>query len=127
MNYGEYVQAYIDAVDPQLLCMDHYPHFAPWSGSSTWPNCSKSGYRANLDVFRATGLPWWNFFNTMPFGGHTDPTEAELRWQAFTCLAYGSSGVLWFCYWTPAGFPTDNGIITPKLPYGLTSRGRVCQ
>jgi hypothetical protein len=23
MSYGEYVQAYIKAVDPQLLCMDH--------------------------------------------------------------------------------------------------------
>ena len=28
--------------------------------------------------------------------------------------------MLWFCYWTPGGFSTDNAIITPVLPYGLT-------
>ena len=27
---------------------------------------------------------------------------------------YGAQGVLWFCYWTPRGFPTDGAIITPK-------------
>ena len=87
VDYGAYVKAFVAAAKPQLLCMDHYPHFRPWSGSPTWPNCSKDGYRSNLAVFRGTGLPWWNVFNTMPYGGHSDPTEAELRWQAFTSLA----------------------------------------
>ena len=35
----------------------------------------------------------------MPFGGHDDPTEQELRWMAFTSLAYGAKGILYFCYW----------------------------
>jgi hypothetical protein len=87
VEYGEYVSSYIRATNPQLLCMDHYPHFRTWSGEKQWPNCSKAGYRSNLAVFRATGLPFWNLFNTLPYGGHSDPTESELRWQAFTSLA----------------------------------------
>jgi hypothetical protein len=35
---------------------------------------------------------------------HTDPTEAMLRWQAMTALAYGSSGVMYFCCEPPAVF-----------------------
>eukprot|EP01043_Picozoa_sp_COSAG02_P089606 COSAG02_NODE_26563_length_630_cov_1.013183_2_plen_44_part_01 len=39
----------------------------------------------------------------MPFGGHSDPTEAQFRWQILTSLAYGARGVLYFCYFLPAG------------------------
>jgi hypothetical protein len=53
------------------------------------------------------GIPFWIIFNSMPYAAHADPTEAELRWQAFTALAYGTSGVLYYCYWDPA--MTDPG------------------
>ena len=36
----------------------------------------------------ASPIPVWIFFNNMPFGSHGDPTEAQLRWQVFTALAY---------------------------------------
>ena len=36
-------------------------------------------------------------------------------WQAFTALAYGARGLLYFCYWNPAGdeFTRGGAIITP--------------
>jgi len=71
------------------------------------------------------GIPFWNFFNTMPFGKHFDPTESQLRWQIYTSLAYGAKGVLYFCYWTPRGgeFPKDGAIITPEgRPTRTTTR-----
>ena len=40
----------------------------------------------------------WLPQNTMPFAGHSDPTEAQLAWQIFTSLAYGAKGILYFCY-----------------------------
>ena len=60
----------------------------------------------------AAGIPFWNFFNTMPYGPHTDPTEAQLRWQIYASLAYGAKGVMYFCYWTPVGdeFPKGGAI-----------------
>ena len=41
---------------------------------------------------------WYTLFCAgMPYDTmHTDPTEAMLRWQAMTALAYGSSGVMYF-------------------------------
>lgn len=42
-----------------------------------------------------------------------DVSEAEIRWQVFTSLALGAKGVLYFCYWTPPGFPRGQAIMTP--------------
>ena len=52
----------------------------------------------------------------MPFGPHYDPTEAQLRWQIYTSIAYGAKGVLYFCYWTPRGrvFSKGGAIITAE-------------
>ena len=59
-----------------------------------------------------------NFFNTLPASGRSDPTEAQLAWQIFTSLAYGAKGILWYCYWSPAGQGTKyyrgGGVIYPQ-------------
>jgi hypothetical protein len=62
------------------------------------------------------GIPFRNYFNTMPVGSHSDPTEAQLRWQIYTSIAYGAKGILYFCYWTPTGaeFPKGGAIITAE-------------
>ena len=44
-------------------------------------------------------VPFWNFFGVQHvFYGEPDPTEAQVRWQAFTSLAFGAKGLLYFCY-----------------------------
>jgi hypothetical protein len=112
-TYEEHVRRFVDEVDPDVLSMDHYPMMKPNTDS-------RANYCANLEVMRKysllKGIPFWNFFNTMPFGPHFDPTEADLRWQVFTSLAYGAKGVLYFCYWTPGGgeFPKGGAIITAE-------------
>ncbi|MBM3499226.1 MAG: hypothetical protein FJX74_11215 [Armatimonadetes bacterium] len=109
-TYDEHVSRFVEEVDVDVLSMDHYPVMKP-SGNS------RESYGANLEVMRKysqqRGIPFWNFFNTMPYGPHFDPTEADLRWQVFTSLAYGAKGVLYFCYWTPEGgeFPKGGAII----------------
>ena len=58
---------------------------------------SRAGYRANLAVLRnaslAANIKFWTMFNTMPFAGHSDPTEQQMEWQMMTNLAYGSKGL----------------------------------
>ncbi|MBX7258755.1 MAG: hypothetical protein K1Y02_20505 [Candidatus Hydrogenedentes bacterium] len=109
-TYEEHVRRFIDEVRPDVLSMDHYPIFKPDSDG-------RDGYCETLAVMREysqkADIPFWNFFNIMPYGPHTDPTEAQVRWQVFTSLAYGAKGVLYFCYWTPAGdeFPKGGAII----------------
>ena len=112
-RYETYVQRFGSEVDIDVLCMDYYPHMTP-------ERDTRDRYCENLAIMRRVslerGIPFWNFFNTMPFGPHYDPTEAQLRWQIFTSLAYGAKGVLYFCYWTPKGreFPKGGAIITAE-------------
>ncbi|MCL4692026.1 MAG: hypothetical protein KJ060_05875 [Candidatus Hydrogenedentes bacterium] len=109
-TYEEHVRRFIDEVNVDVLSMDHYPIFKP-------DEDGRDDYCENLAVMREesqrAGVPFWNFFNTMPYGPHTDPTEAQLRWQIYTSLAYGAKGVMYFCYWTPGGgeFPKGGAII----------------
>ncbi|HPO14552.1 MAG TPA: beta-galactosidase [Candidatus Hydrogenedentes bacterium] len=108
--YNEYVKRFTEQIDPDLICMDHYPVMRP-------DNDGRFYYCRNLSVMRKyslqKGIPFWNFFNTQVHGTHTDPTEAQLRWQVYTSLAYGAKGVLYFCYWTPSGFGKCYSLITP--------------
>ncbi len=112
-TYEEHVSRFMKEVRPDVLSMDHYPMFRPDADG-------RDTYCQNLEVMRkeslAADVPFWNFFNTMPFGPHSDPTEAQLRWQIYTSLAYGAKGVMYFCYWTPGGgeFPKGGAILTAE-------------
>jgi hypothetical protein len=112
-NYDEYVSRFCKEVGPDVLCMDYYPMMTPRDDG-------RDGYCGNLAAMRKysveQNIPFWNFFNTMPFGPHNDPTESHIRWQIYTSLAYGAKGVLYFCYWTPKGgeFPKGGAIITAE-------------
>lgn len=105
-TYDEHVRRYMEEVDPDVLCMDHYPFMRR-------DKDTRDAYLEDLATMRkhamAKGVPWWNFFNTMPFGAHADPTEAQLRWQIFSSVAFGAKGVLYFCYWTPRGGEFEKG------------------
>ena len=109
-SYDDYVGRFLEQVPVDVLSMDHYPIFRP-------ERDGREAYCADLRVMREHslrhGIPFWNFFNVMPFGPHTDPTEAQVRWQVFTSVAYGAKGVLYFCYYTPAGdeFPKGGAVI----------------
>ncbi len=107
-SYEQYVARYVRVVNPDVLCTDHYPLMQPGADG-------RGLYCRNLGVIRkhalAAGVPFWNFFCAMPFDGHEDPTEAQIRWQIYTSLAYGAKGVLYFCYWTPLGFEKGGGLI----------------
>ena len=110
-TYEEHVSLFLEQTTIDVLSMDHYPLFRPG-------NDPRDAYCNDLDVMRTyslqAGIPFWNFFNIMPFGQYTDPTEGQVRWQIYTSLTYGAKGVLYFCYNTPSGaeFPKGGAIIT---------------
>jgi hypothetical protein len=98
-------------------------------------NVTRNGYRANLEVFRTAslkaGIPFWNFFGVMPVFGHHDPSEPELRWQAFTSIVYGAKGLLYYCYWNPSyqgkvGGPTEGSIMSATGPTGESTCLVIC-
>ena len=112
-SYEDYLTRFLAEVPVDVLCFDRYPLMNPDADE-------RDGYCENLDVVRrhalGAGIPFWNFFNIIPYGRHFDPTEAQVVWQVFTSLAYGAKGVLYFCYWTPRGkeFPKGGAIITAE-------------
>lgn len=105
-TYEEHVARFVSQVQPDVLCMDHYPIFKP-AGDS------RDRYCRNLETMRVhsvkAGIPFWNYFNTAPFGPHTDPTEDQIRWQVYTSIAYGAKGVAYFTYGTPDTFEFPKG------------------
>ncbi len=109
-TYDDYVDRFLKEVGVDVLSMDHYPVFKPNQDG-------RDNYCTNLGVMRKysrqAGVPFWNFFNTMPYGAQTDPTEDQLRWQIYASLSYGAKGVLYFCYYTPVSyeFPKGGAII----------------
>ncbi len=119
-TYDEYVAKFIETVKPEVLSMDHYPLMRPEADT-------RADYRANLETFRAhslaAGIPFWNYFYSMPFNDRLDPTEAQIRWQINASIAYGAKGVLYFCYWTPGQGAAGSGEF-PKGGAIITAEGR---
>ncbi len=95
--YEKNIETYVQAVKPNLLSYDRYVLFP---GSE-----DMSGYFDNLGRIRTLSLkymiPFHNIFLSIPHGGYRDPTDADMRWQAFTSLAYGAKGITYFTYITP--------------------------
>ena len=64
-TYGDYISQYIEAVRPQLLCVDHYPFFE--GHHPAWANASEAGFRENMAVLRdasiQNGIPFWVIFH----------------------------------------------------------------
>jgi len=108
VSYKEYVQRFIDAVDPDLVSYDHY---ALLDDGATRPE-----YFENLALVRSAAreaqLPFWQVILSTPHFHYRDPTEADLRWQVWTSLAYGARGISYYTYWTPSTHNYRNGLIS---------------
>lgn len=111
-TYDEHIARYIQEVQPALVSWDHYALFE---------NGERGIYFENLEVVRRhclqAKLPFVQIVLTVPHGPYRDPDEADLCWQAYTTLAYGAKGILWFTYWTPPSDPQwrfRNAIINEK-------------
>ena len=127
-SYREYLERYVKEVKPDLICYDHY-HFmqsgkvaekpasfineqaqVAWEAAQSQSTGNdREGFFNNLEVVREVAkehhLPFMVVVLLTTHGGYRDLTEAELRWEAFQCLAYGSSALSWFTYWAP---PDEN-------------------
>lgn len=108
-SYLEYVSEYVSKVKPDVISYDHYPLMKNVEGTAVTED-----YLLNLEIIsraaREAGVPWWNFMQTMSFGRvNREPDYDDLRWQAYTTLAFGASGIQHFCYWSPKDDGTSFG------------------
>ena len=96
-RYADYVTQFIETVQPSLVCYDHYALLED--------DVTRPVYFPNLATVRGkcveAGLDFWQVILATPFGSYRNPTDADLRWQVWTTLAYGAKGVSYYTYWTP--------------------------
>jgi len=95
--FEEYLDAYIKTVKPKMFTYDFYALGGPNNGYS-------KDFFANYELARKHALKnnidWGVILGVVAYGGIRSPNDAELRWQAFTSLAYGSKMLGWFTYLT---------------------------
>jgi len=115
-DYREYVEEFVFRVRPRLLSYDHYAFLDDGS--------ERPSFFANLETVRDISLeyqvPFLFVFLAMPHGPYRDPSEAEMRWQAFQALAFGARGLSYFAYWTPVGVGDGPGM---RFRHGLIEGG----
>lgn len=95
-TYSDYVKKYMDEVHPQLLSYDDYSLF----------NGRMMGrFFTNLATIRRAALkariPFWNVILSNTHFTYMEPSQATLRLQAYSTLAYGGRGIEYFTYYAP--------------------------
>lgn len=96
-TYREYLERFVEQVQPPLISYDHYALMDDGS--------VRGGYFENLEDVRRTALlhdlPFMQIVLANAHFNYADPTDAGLRFQAYTTLAYGARGIGYFTYQAP--------------------------
>ncbi len=98
-KYEGTVAKYIEEVNPTLMSWDHYRQMMGGG--------DESFYWQNLEVMRKlctkAGIPYIQIIVSLKHMGYRECSEADLRWQVYTSLAFGSRGIMYFTYWDVKG------------------------
>ena len=116
--YEKYVRDFVSLVRPEFLSYDFYPFAA---GGRIYKD-----YFLQLSIAAHcsadAGIPFIPFAQCCSFNRFSEnPTDAKIRWQANTSVAYGASGLQYFTLWTPPDNPVEKfkGCVLGK--YGQTT------
>ena len=106
-TYADHLEKFLTLVKPAVLSWDHYCLQVGQDGPD---------YFENLGLVRAaslrSGVPAWHIIQAMSFHpGMRAPSDAEMRWQVYTSLAYGIKGIMYFVYWSYNDKPEEVGIV----------------
>jgi hypothetical protein len=96
-TYDKYLDDAVSVLKPDVLMVDPYPFYQGQTASN---------YLENLAIVRQKALkaniPYWIWAQShgmSPAGPFQEPSESEMRFQAYAALAYGFTGI---SYWTYA-------------------------
>jgi hypothetical protein len=92
--YREHLRQYVDIVKPGLISYDHYQFSVKGDND---------GYFLNLAMIRRAaqdaGLPFLNIVQACTWSASMRvPTDDEVRYLAYTTLAYGAQGISYYVY-----------------------------
>lgn len=107
--YEDYVNRWV-SLNPDVLVFDHYPFQKNGQDSKS--------YFENLEIIRRQallgGIDFWPYIQSVGITNNLrPPSEAEMKYQVYTNLAYGAKGMIYFTYVTPPISGFNNGLILP--------------
>ncbi len=125
-SYYDHVAQFLAEVKPEILSYDHY-HFckgAPMEQvelsderekqiyEAAFSKVERAGFFDNIVDVRAAckeaDTPFMVIILVVEHGPYRNLSEAELRWEVYQSLAYGSKRISYFTYWCP-GVDRDEG------------------
>jgi len=96
-NYAEYLERFIATCHPRIISYDNYSLMDDGS--------VRESYWSNLEAVRAAckkhGIEFWNIVLSVAHFNYREPSAADLRFEAYTTLAYGGRGLCYFTYFAP--------------------------
>jgi hypothetical protein len=96
-DYDSYVEALVKTVGQSFLSYDNY---------ALVNDELNDQFYTNLEIVRRLGIklekPFWNCIQSNAHYSYAEPTDANIHLQAYASLAYGSRGIQYFTYFTPA-------------------------
>ena len=125
-SYYDHVAQFLADVKPEILSYDHY-HFikgAPMEQvelsdrreqqiyEAAFSKVERAGFFDNIEDVRnackEAETPFMVIILVVEHGPYRNLTEAELRWEVFQSVVYGSKRISYFTYWCP-GVDRDEG------------------
>lgn len=104
-TYAEYVDDFITLVNPDILVYDKYSFYSDGS--------TNTYYLRNLMTIRnkalAAGIPYWGWMQAFGRSQGREPSESDVRFNVYTHLTAGYTGLLYWTYDYYAG--TGDGMI----------------
>jgi hypothetical protein len=96
-DYPEYLEKFIATCKPPILSYDHYALLDNGAlGGNYWKNLEQMRAAA-----KKAGVPFWNIVLSVGHFNFREPTAADLRFEAYSTLAYGGRGLSYFTYFAP--------------------------
>lgn len=97
-NYADYLDRFVTTCHPRIISYDNY--------SLMDDGLIRGSYWTNLEAVRNAckkhGVEFWNIVLAVAHFNYREPTAADLRFEAYTTLAYGGRGLAYFTYFAPA-------------------------
>ncbi len=107
-TYDDYVERFVEVCKPSIISYDHYALLDDGN--------LRDGYYQNLESVRRVAIkhhiPFWNVVLAVGHMSYRVPTQADFAFQAYTTLANGGGGIVYFMYLNPTvgnyrGAPID--------------------
>ena len=101
-SYQEYIEAYCQCVPTDNICFDFYPYSWAKRKTKDAPNDGVAllyeNFRMVSEACRETGRELWFVGQVNSSRPHTFISTNQIRFQAYTGMAFGAVNIEWACY-----------------------------